>query len=247
MIGIGTLVNAGTVLAGGTLGLLVGRRLPERTSRVVTDGLGLVTLVIAGTTAATVASPALERAVGAPLLVVLGAVLVGGIAGSALRLEDRLERIGERLEARFGTTAGPEGAPRFVEGFVTSSLVFCVGPLTILGAISEGLGEGPDQLLLKAALDGFASIAFAAAFGAGVLASVATILVVQGGLTLLGTALGDFLPTAHLDALTATGGVLLLAVAFRLLQLRVLPIRVADLLPALVAAPLVTELVVRLR
>lgn len=239
MTGIGTLVNAATVLLGGTLGLLIGRRLPERTSRVVTDGLGLVTLVIAGTTAAAVGSPALDEAVGAPLLVVLGAVLLGGITGSLLRLEDRLEGLGDRLQARFGSRQHG-----FVEGFVTSSLVFCVGPLTILGAISEGVGEGPDQLLLKAALDGFAAIAFAAAFGWGVLASVVTILLVQGGLTALGAVLGDFLPTAHLDALTATGGVLLIAVALRLLQLRVVPIRAADLLPALVFAPLLTAVVV---
>lgn len=242
-IGIGTLVNAGTVLLGGTLGLLIGSRLPERTNRVVTDGLGLVTIVIAGTTAAAVLSPGLERAVDAPLLVVLAAVLLGGIVGSLLRLEDRLEQLGDVLHGKVGSGDGDQA--RFVDGFVTSSLVFCVGPLTILGAITEGLGEGPDQLLLKAALDGFAAIAFAAAFGWGVLASVGTILLVQGGLTALGAVLGDFLPEAHVDALTATGGVLLLAVAFRLLQLRpASPIRVADLLPALVAAPLVVQLVV---
>lgn len=249
-IGIGTLVNASTVLIGGTLGLLLGHRFPERTQRVVTDGLGLVTLVIAGTTAAAVTSVALEDAVGAPLLVVLAAVLLGGIAGSLLRLEDRLEQLGDWLHGLTG--ARPDDAPdadlgeraRFIDGFVTSSLVFCVGPLTVLGSISEGLGEGPDQLLLKAGLDGFAAIAFTAAFGWGVLASVVTILLVQGGLTGLGAVLGDFLPTAHVDALTATGGVLLFAVALRLLQLRVMPLRVADLLPALVFAPVVVQLVV---
>ena len=262
-IGIGTLVNASTVLIGGTLGLLLGHRFPERTQRVVTDGLGLVTLVIAGTTAAAVTSVALEDAVGAPLLVVLAAVLLGGIAGSLLRLEDRLEQLGDWLHGLTGARldAGPDVAPdadpdadpdlgeraRFIDGFVTSSLVFCVGPLTVLGSISEGLGEGPDQLLLKAGLDGFAAIAFTAAFGWGVLASVVTILLVQGGLTGLGAVLGDFLPTAHVDALTATGGVLLFAVALRLLQLRVMPLRVADLLPALVFAPVVVQLVVVLR
>ncbi len=253
-IGIGTLVNAGTVLVGGTLGLLMGHRFPERTQRVVTDGLGLVTLVIAGTTAAAVTSVALEDAVGASLLVVLAAVLLGGIVGSLLRLEDRLEQLGDWLHgltrARPEADADPGERGRFIDGFVTSSLVFCVGPLTVLGSITEGLGEGPDQLLLKAGLDGFAAIAFAAAFGWGVLASVVTILLVQGGLTALGAVLGDFLPAAHVDALTATGGVLLFAVALRLLQLRPAALgqlRVADLLPALVAAPLVTQLVVVLR
>lgn len=247
-IGIGTLVNGGTVLVGGTLGLLLGHRFPERTQRVVTDGLGLVTLVIAGTTAAAVTSVALEDAVGAPLLVVLAAVLLGGIIGSLLRLEDRLEQLGDWLHGLTGPRPDAEAdlgeRARFIDGFVTSSLVFCVGPLTVLGSITEGLGEGPDQLLLKAGLDGFAAIAFAAAFGWGVLASVVTILLVQGGLTGLGAVLGDFLPAAHIDALTATGGVLLFAVALRLLQLRVMPLRVADLLPALVFAPLVVQLVV---
>lgn len=252
-IGIGTLVNAGTVLVGGTLGLLLGHRFPERTQRVVTDGLGLVTLVIAGTTAAAVGSVAFTDAVGAPLLVVLAAVLLGGIVGSLLRLEDRIEQLGDWLHGLTGARA--EGGPdpdtgdraRFIDGFVTSSLVFCVGPLTVLGSITEGLGEGPDQLLLKAGLDGFAAVAFAAAFGWGVLASVVTILLVQGALTGLGAVLGDFLPTAHVDALTATGGVLLLAVALRLLQLRTMPLRVADLLPALVFAPVVVQVVVVLR
>lgn len=252
-IGIGTLVNAGTVLVGATLGLLLGHRFPERTQRVVTDGLGLVTLVIAGTTAAAVGSAAFTDAVGAPLLVVLAAVLLGGIVGSLLRLEDRIEQLGDWLHGLTGAQAeaGPDpdtgDRARFIDGFVTSSLVFCVGPLTVLGSITEGLGEGPDQLLLKAGLDGFAAVAFAAAFGWGVLASVVTILLVQGALTALGAVLGDFLPTAHVDALTATGGVLLLAVALRLLQLRTMPLRVADLLPALVFAPVVVQVVVVLR
>lgn len=247
-IGIGTVVNATTVLLGATLGLLIGHRLPERTRQVVTDGLGLVTLLIAAYSAVEVSSPALADAVGdaAPMLIVLGALITGGIIGSLLRLEDRLEGLGARLQ-RAGHASGDRH--RFIEGFVTSSLVFCVGPLTILGSITEGIGEGPDQLLLKAALDGFAAIAFAAAFGWGVFASIPTILVVQGGLTGLGVLLGDFLPEAHVAALTATGGLLLVAVAARLLELRpgLGRIKVGDMLPALVTAPLLTQLVVLLR
>ena len=128
---------------------------------------------------------------------------------------------------------------------MTSSLVFCVGPLTILGSINEGLGKGADQLLLKAALDGFASIAFAAAYGWGVGASVVALVAIQGSLTALGLGLGSFVPDAHLAALTATGGLLLVGVALRLLDLK--QIKVADLLPALVVAPLLTQLVVVLR
>jgi uncharacterized membrane protein YqgA involved in biofilm formation len=245
--GIGTGVNVVTVLVGTTVGVLVGHRLPERTRRVVTDGLGLVTLLIAGTSAAHVADKALSEEVGssAPMLIVLGAVLVGGITGSLLRIEDRLESFGGLLQRaavrRFGAGAGSEARERFIQGFVISSLVFCVGPLTILGSINEGLGNGADQLLLKSALDGFAAIAFAAAFGWGVAASVLALVVLQGGLTALGAGLGSFVPDAHLSALTATGGLLLVGVAFRLLDLK--QIKVADLLPALVIAPLLVELV----
>ena len=218
---------------------------------MVTDGLGLVTLLIAGTAAAAVSDDALSNAVGsaAPMLIVLGAVLIGGIIGSLLRIEDRLEGFGGVLQRaavrRFGARGGSEARERFIQGFVVSSLVFCVGPLTILGSITEGIGNGADQLLLKAALDGFAAIAFAASFGWGVGASVIALVVIQGGLTALGAALGSFVPDAHLSALTATGGLLLVGVAFRLLDLKQL--KVADLLPALLVAPLLVQAVVLLR
>jgi uncharacterized membrane protein YqgA involved in biofilm formation len=120
--------------------------------------------------------------------------------------------------------------------------VFCVGPLTVLGSLSDGLGRGADQLLLKATLDGFASIAFAASFGWGVAASAVAVLVVQGSLTVVGAFLGQLLPDAHVAALTATGGVLLVGVAVRLLQLK--PVPVGDLLPALVVAPIITQVVI---
>jgi uncharacterized membrane protein YqgA involved in biofilm formation len=244
-------VNVVTVLAGTSVGVLVGHRLPERTRKVVTDGLGLVTLLIAGTSAAHVGDQVLSEAVGssAPMLIVLGSVLLGGISGSLLRIEDRLEGFGGVLQRfavrRFGAGGGSEARERFIQGFVVSSLVFCVGPLTILGSINEGLGNGADQLLLKSALDGFAAIAFAASFGWGVAASVLALVVIQGGLTALGAGLGSFVPDAHLSALTATGGLLLLGVAFRLLDLK--QVKVADLLPALLVAPLLTELVIQLR
>ena len=249
--GFGTLVNAATVALGSTIGVLAGHRLPERTRTVVTDALGLVTLLIAADAAMHVEDHSLVEAVGssAPALIVLAALLVGGIVGSLLRIEDRLEGFAGVLQRftarRLGGEEGQEARERFIQGFVSSSLIFCVGPLTILGSISEGLGDGPQQLLLKAALDGFASIAFAASFGWGVMASVISILVVQGSLTGVGAFLGSFLPDAHLAALTATGGLILVGVALRLLDIRQL--KVGDLLPALVVAPLVTELVVALR
>ena len=245
--GTGTVVNVAAVLAGSAVGRLAGDRLPQRTRALVTDGLGLVTLLIAATSAMAVLDADLAHLVGnsAPLLIVLGAVLVGGIAGSLLRLEDRVEALGGWLQRRLAGDEDGEERRRFVEGYVVASLIFCTGPLTILGALNDGLGKGADELYLKSALDGFAAVAFAAAFGWGVAASVITLVVVQGGLTLLGMGLGDVLPDAHLAAITATGGLLLVGVALRLLDVR--KIAVADLLPALVVAPLLVEAVAALR
>ncbi|HET7328533.1 MAG TPA: DUF554 domain-containing protein [Nocardioidaceae bacterium] len=251
--GIGTLVNVVAILIGSGIGVLVGHRLPQRTRDVVTDALGLVTLLIAALSAASVTDEALTDAVGqsAPVLVVLGAVLIGGIIGSLLHIERRLEDFGGWLQHRL-TSSTPhagagvsEGRQRFIEGFVTASLVFCVGPLTVLGSLNDGLGNGADQLFLKSALDGFASIAFAASLGWGVAASALAVLAVQGPLTALGAALGQFVPEAHVAALTAAGGLLLVGVALRLLRIKPLP--VGDLLPALLVAPLLTQLVVVMR
>lgn len=244
--GIGTLTNVATVIVGSGLGLLIGHRLSERVRSTVTSALGLVTLLIAAQSAMAVSDPELIEAVGqsAPVLIVLGALVIGGIIGSWFRLEDRLEDVGAWLQNRFTRTSSEpdEGREKFIEGFVISSLVFCVGPLTILGSINEGLGNGADQLYLKAVLDGFASLAFAASFGIGVMASALSVAIIQGSLTALGAVLGSFVPDAHLLALTATGGLILVAVAFRLLNLKAIP--VADLLPALVIAPLLCQIAV---
>lgn len=235
--GIGTVVNVATVLLGAGLGVMLGHRLSQRTRDVVTDGLGLVTLLIATLSALAVTDPALVSAIGAsaPMLVVLGSLLVGGIIGSLLRLEERVEAIGGWLQVRLTREEGSAERRRFVEGFVAASLLFCTGPLTILGSLNDGLGRGADELFLKAALDGFAAMAFAASFGWGVAASALTVIVVQGGLTVVGVLLGDVLPDSHVAALTAVGGLLLVGIALRLLRVREVP--VADLLPALVVAP----------
>jgi uncharacterized membrane protein YqgA involved in biofilm formation len=250
--GVGTVVNVLTVLIGTLIGVLVGHRLGQRTRDVVTDGLGLVTLLIAASAAMAVDDPAWSDAVGssAPMLIVLGSLVVGGIIGSLLEIEDRIERFGSWLQTRLqarssGSTRSSADRQRFIEGFVTASLVFCVGPLTILGSISDGIGNGADQLFLKAALDGFAAIAFAASFGWGVGASVVALVAVQGSLTLLGAVLGDVLPDAHVAALTATGGLMLVGVALRLLRVRQVP--VGDLLPGLLIAPLLTAVVIAVR
>jgi uncharacterized membrane protein YqgA involved in biofilm formation len=236
-IGAGTVLNVGTVLIGSAVGALLGERLPGRTRDVVTDGLGLVTLLVAGLNLMAVRDPAYIEAVGSgwTVLVVLGAVLIGGIVGSLLRIEDRLEGLGGALQRRLGGKGADEDRQRFIEGFVDASLLFCVGPLAILGSLQDGLGEGIDQLALKATLDGFAAIAIAASLGWGVAASALTVAVVQGTLTALGWALGDVLPAYAIAALTATGGLLIIGIALRLLRVKQVP--VGDLLPALIAAP----------
>jgi len=257
--GFGTVLNVATVLVGSGVGLLVGHRLPQRTRDVVTDGLGLTTLLIAAISAAAVFDDDFTRLVGdsGTVLVVLGALVVGGIAGSLLRIEARLEGLGAMLQRRLAGTPRPrEGGPaagaddgaarrRFVEGFVTASLVFCVGPLTILGSLSDGLGLGYEQLALKAALDGIAAVAFAASFGWGVMASALVVAVVQGALTVIGLLAGGVLGDGYVAAITAVGGLLLVGVALRLLRVKPLP--VGDLLPALVVAPLLVAVVSALR
>jgi uncharacterized protein len=245
--GIGTVVNVVTVLLGAGLGVLLGHRLSERTRDVVTDGLGLVTLLIAILSALAVTDPELVSHIGssAPMLVVLGSLLVGGIVGSALRLEERVESLGGWLQRRLTSDTGTAERHRFVEGFVAASLLFCTGPLTILGSLNDGLGRGADELFLKSALDGFAAMAFAASFGWGVAASAITVVVVQGSLTVVGVLLGDVLPDAHVAALTAVGGLLLVGIALRLLRVRQIP--VADLLPALVVAPFLVALAAAVR
>ena len=165
--GIGTVVNVVTVLAGATLGSFLGHRLPDRVRDVVTDALGLVTLLIGGLSAWAVTDADLTGAIGdsAPVLVVLGSLLLGGIAVAALRLEQRVESLGGVLQARLAEPSSSVDRHRFIEGFVSASLLFCTGPLTILGSLNDGLGNGADQLFLKATLDGFAAVAFAASFG----------------------------------------------------------------------------------
>ncbi|MDO5629062.1 MAG: DUF554 domain-containing protein [Mobilicoccus sp.] len=257
--GTGTLINALAVAAGALLGMAAGHRLPERTRDTVTDCLGLVTLLMAGLSATAVTSPALSAAVGssAPVLIVLGSLLIGGITGSLLRIEDRLESLVVVLRGAVrrrraapvgaGSAQAPEDADeanaqaRFVEGWLTATLLFCVGPLTILGSLNDGLGRGIDQLAVKSALDFFAAMAFASTFGIGVLMSAVSVLVIQGSLTLVGMALGAVMPEAQIMALTATGGLLLVGIALRLLDIKRVP--VGDLLPALFVAPLLTALV----
>ena len=242
---IGTLINVVAILLGTALGTLIGGRIPSRTRTLVTDALGLVSFLAAAGAATAMWNPDFENAVGEgwPILVVLGSLLIGGLIGSALRIEDRLNGLGQYLEKKF--TKDKEGDGNFVAGFVSASLIFCVGPMAILGSISDGLGEGNSLLILKSVMDGFAAIAFAAAFGWGVGASSLSVLVYQGAWSGVGFALGSVLSDYQISAMTSVGGMLLIGIGMRLLNFKI--IAVGDLLPALAVAPLLAAFISTVR
>ncbi len=246
-IGFGTVVNIATVLVGTVLGLVIGNRLGERTRSTVTDVLGLFTIVIGAFSILPLLRDPLATAVpgGAASVVILVALLAGAMVGSALRLEDRVEDLAVWIRRRAIGGADPAGdTARFVNAFVTSTLLFCVGPMAILGSLQDGLGQGASLLLTKAVLDGFAAIAIASALGAGVLAAGGAVGLYQGTLTLLAVLLGRLLDPVLVDSLSVAGGVILVGLGIRLLGLKA--IRVADLIPALVLAPVLVWLVQRL-
>ena len=246
MIGLGTLLNVVAIVAGAIIGTLLGDRLSTKTRNVVTDALGLMTLLVAGLSIIDITKPEFKDAVGPGMgvLIVLGSLILGGITGSLWRLEDRFESIGRKLKKSLNKRIKSQDA-NFVEGFVSASLLFVVGPLAILGSISDGLGKGIEQLALKSSLDFFASIAFAASLGIGVAFSALAVGIYQGLFTLLGLGLGDVLNEPQVIALTVTGGLLLVGVSFRLLKIKQLP--VADLLPALFYAPILVALVMAIK
>lgn len=226
---------------GAALGALLGNRLPEKMSRTLTDAMGLVVLVIGGLNLFALQDADFTSAVGASgtLLVVLGALLIGGMLGSAIGIEGRLEQFGSWLQRK--TSRGSGDKDRFIEGFVNASLLFTIGPMAVLGALQDGLGQGFDVLALKSTLDGFTSVAFGATFGWGVAFSALPVGLWQGLLYVLAIGLGASLSQAVIAAITATGGILLLGTGLRVLQIRM--VNVADLLPALVMAPLLVLLV----
>lgn len=231
------------IIVGSGLGILLGSRLPDRTRELTTQALGLVVLVVAALNVAALLDADWIGDVGstAPILICLAAIVIGGVIGSLLRIEARLEGMGGWLQRRFSHKEGSEERRRFIEGFVDASLLFCIGPLAILGALSDGLGQGIEQLALKATLDGVASVAFAATLGWGVALSVIPVGILQGVITLLGIGVGSVVAASVVASITATGGILIIGIGLRLL--RVSTIAVGDLLPALVVAPLLTLLV----
>ncbi|HAA75863.1 TPA: DUF554 domain-containing protein [Candidatus Latescibacteria bacterium] len=219
---IGTAINLGTVLAGSGTGLLIGHRIPDRVHETVLKGLGLLTLVIG-----------LKMAFDTQrVTVMMGATLMGVLVGEGLRIQDRLDRLGDRLQRRFQSRGG-----RFSEAFMTSSLVFCVGPMTILGSIQDGLTGDYQLLLMKSFLDLFSSMAFAATLGVGVVCSAATVLLFQGGLTLAAGTIESVMTDVIVAEMTACGGLTMLGIGLVLLD--VARIRVANFLPSLAIAPLI--------
>ncbi len=227
---IGTLLNAATVLVGGLIGLFFGARLPDRMRSTVIAGLGLFTAAIG-----------IQMFLNTQnIIIVLIALLVGAILGEWWQIEAALERLGARLQARFAAD-GSRGAATFVRGFLTASLVFCVGPLTILGSIQDGLTGDYSLLAVKATLDGFAALVFASTLGVGVLFSILVVVGFQGGISLLATQAQALFTDAMIAEMTAVGGILLLGIAISsLLELKT--IRVANFLPGLAVAPLIVAL-----
>jgi len=223
----GTLLNIVTVLVGGTLGLVFGSRLPDRLRQTVVAGLGLFTLAYGLVMFAETQNP----------IIVLAALLFGGLLGEWWQIEAGLARLGAWLQSRFAADA-EGGSSRFVRGFLTASLVFCIGPMTILGSIQDGLMGDFRLLAIKSVLDGFASLVFATTLGIGVLFSTLVILIFQGGLSLLAQQAQAIFTEAMIAELSATGGLLLVGIAISsLFELK--PIRVGNFLPALILAPLI--------
>lgn len=231
----GTILNMITVLIGGSLGLLVGARLPDRMRQTVVAGLGLFTAAIGVQMFFKT-----ENAI-----IVLGSLLVGGLLGEWWKIEDGLRGLGGYLERRFTSNPENQQGSRFIRGFLTASLLFCVGPMTILGSIQDGLSGDYSLLAIKSVLDGFAALAFASTLGVGVLFSIPVILVYQGGLSLLAAQAQAITTPAMMNEMTAAGGILLMGLAISSL-LEIKTIRVGNFLPALLAAPLIVAILTAL-
>ncbi|HEX2906582.1 MAG TPA: DUF554 domain-containing protein [Phototrophicaceae bacterium] len=235
----GTILNMLTVAIGSALGLLIGGKLPQKIQESVVTGLGLVTVFVGFSNAGKTGN----------VIIPLLSIALGVILGELLNLEKALTALAGWLQTRFAPKTGDAETPaadaartRFITGFVTASLVFCIGPLTFVGSIQDGMGlpVGFQQLAIKSVLDAFSSMAFAASFGIGVTFSILTILILQGGLALAGSVLGNFMSTPMINEMTAVGGLMLIGLGLVLLDIK--RPRMANFLPALVIAPLLVAL-----
>jgi uncharacterized protein len=228
----GTFINVAAILIGGALGLLFGSRIPEKLKTTVIAGMGLFTLVM-----------------GVQMffksenqLIVLGALILGTLVGEWLGLEDRLQSLGLILEKRFSRDAETGSGSNFIRGFMVSSLLFCIGPMAILGSLQDGLTGDYKLLAVKSILDGFSSIAFASTLGMGVLFSSILVLFYQGGISLLAAQLSTFITDPMMNEMIATGGVILTGLSISNL-LEIKKIRVGNFLPALIFAPLIAWII----
>jgi uncharacterized protein len=245
----GTLINVVAIVVGGSVGTLLGDRVPAHVRSTLTDVLGVFVVVLGVADALGTFGAELSRSLGrGAVLVVLGSLIVGGVLGELLRIEERLERLGGWLRERTarGPSATGDGAgeaasrARFIEGFVVTSLIVTVGPLAVLGALQDGLLGDWTLLAVKAMLDGPVALAFASVFGIGVAFAALPLLAWQGGLSLLAAAAGGSVDDTMVAVIGAVGGFLVVGIGLRLLEVR--PVRVANLLPALLIAPLVVAL-----
>lgn len=223
---LGTAFNVAAIILGTMVGLVLKQRLPERVSSIAIQGLGLVTALIGVKMMITTEN----------ILVVLVSAVIGGILGELLRIEARLDSFGARMEAKFSKEGGT-----FAKAFVTSSLLYCVGPMAILGALQDGLRGDFTILLTKSGLDGIASVAFASTLGIGVLFSALPVAAYQGGITVGASALEHYLSSSMINEMTATGGLLIVGIALNILQ--VTKIRVGNLLPAILLAAILSAVV----
>lgn len=212
----GTLINVAAVIVGGVVGIVLRSRLPERITKTFFQAIGLFTLFLGFSMSLKTQNP----------LLLVFSLILGALLGTGLKLQDRMENFGDTIQQKLKLKGG-----QFSEGMVTAFLMFCMGSMTILGAIEEGLGNEPKLLLIKSLMDGFSSIALVAALGVGVIFSAIPLLLYQGGLTLLASWLGEALSDIIINELTATGGILLIGLGITILGIK--KIEVLNLLPAL--------------
>ncbi|MGB5972008.1 MAG: DUF554 domain-containing protein, partial [Nodosilinea sp.] len=235
----GTWINVATVLLGTTVGLMLRSRLPQSMRQIITQAVGLMTLVIGISMARSLSD--IEGPIDGIILALL-VLVAGGLLGEWWQIEKRLSMLGDWLKVRV------RGGGRFTEGFVAASLLFCIGPMTIVGSLNNGLTGDNTLLTLKATMDGLAAIALTGTYGIGVGFSALSVLVVQGGLSLLSSASGTIIPdpaaSPHVLLMTGTGGLMILGIGLNLLEIG--QVRVASFLPALLLSPLAIALAQRL-
>jgi len=223
---LGTIFNVAAIVAGTFVGLMLNRRMPERINLIAMQGLGLVTALIGAKMMIATQN----------VLIVLVSTVIGGVLGELLQIEERLERFGARVEARFSKERGT-----FAKAFVTSTLLYCIGPMAIVGALQDGLRGDISVLLTKSGLDGIASVAFASTLGVGVLFSTLPVAAYQGGITIGAAMLQSYLSMSMVNEMTAIGGLLIIGIALNILQ--VAKIKVADFLPAILVAAILSGLI----